>query len=139
MPPPLYTPLLRENNYQKNSVGSSSDSPSRSVKMQPNKINLNYIIYLKFVYASVPNGLEQDAYNLISKLKKNKVTSIDDLGYVTMSGAGDEVKLKDLFRVIFDHNAKVTNIESFLTKILKHIDENIIKKEKLIKLLGRKK
>ena len=30
-------------------------------------------------------------------------------------------------------------VESFLSKILKHIDENIIKNEKLIKLLCRKK
>ena len=109
------------------------------MKMQQNKINLNDIKYLKFVFASVPNGLEQDAYNLISELVKSKVISIDDLGYVTLSGTADEVKLKDLIRAIFVHNAGVRRIGSFLSKILKHIDENIIKNDKLIKLLSREK
>ena len=131
--------IFRESNDQNNSVVTSSDSPSGSVKMQQNKINLNDIKYLKFIYASVPDGLEQDAYNLISKLEKSNVIRIDDLGYVTLSRTGDEVKLKDLLRAIFVHNARVTHIESFLSKILKDIDENIIKNEKLIKLLGGEK
>ena len=74
---------------------------------------------------------------MISKLKKSKVIPIDDLGYVTLSGTGDEVKLKDLWRAIFVHNARVTHIESLLSKTHKHIDENIIKNKKLIKLLSR--
>ena len=62
--------ILRESKVHKNSVVTSSDSPSGSVKMQQNKINLNDINYLKFIYTSVPNGLEQDAHNLFSKLEK---------------------------------------------------------------------
>ena len=130
---------LRESNDQKNSVVTSSDSPSGSVKMEHNKINLNDIKNLKYIYASVPNWIEQDVYNLISKLEKSKDISLDDLGYVTMSGTGDEVKLKDLLRAFFVHNARVTHIKSFLSKILKHIDKNIFEHEKLNKLLSREK
>ena len=76
---------------------------------------------------------------MISKLVNSKIISVDDLGYVKLSGTGDEVQLKDLIRAIFVHSAGVSHIESFLSKILKHIDENIIKNGKLIKLLDRKK
>ena len=72
-------------------------------------------------------------------MEKSKVISIDDLGCVTLSETSDEVKLKDLLRAIFVHNARVSHFESFLSKILIHIDENIIKNEKLIKLLSREK
>ena len=94
---------------------------------------------MKLIYASVPNGLEQDAYNLMSNLERSNVISIDDQGYVTFSGKSDEVKLKDLLRAIFVCRARVSHIESFLTKILIHIDENLIKNEKLIKLSSDEK
>ena len=51
-----------------------------------------------------------------------------------MNGTGDEVKLKGLLRVIFVHNARVSHIKSFISKILKLIDKNIIKNENFIKL-----
>ena len=54
-------------------------------------------------------------------------------------GTCDEVKLKDSLRAIFIQNARVSHIESFLSKILKQIDENIFKNQKLIKLLSQEK
>ena len=70
---------------------------------------------------------------------KIKVRRIDYLGYVTLSGMGDEVKLKDLIRAIFVRNARVPRIKSFLCKISIRVDENIIKIEKLIELLSYQK
>ena len=125
--------ILRESNEQKNSVMTPSDSPSGSVKMQQNKRNLKYINYLKFLHPIVPNRIELDAYKLISNLKESKVISIDDLEYITLSGTDDEVKSKDLFSAIVVHSARVSHIESFLSKILKHNDENINKNQKFIK------
>ena len=130
---------LRESNHQKNSVVISSDSSSGSVEIPQKKINLNGFNYLKLIYASIPNRLEQDAYNFLSKLEKSSVKSIDDLGCVTLSGTGDEVELKDLLCGIIVHIARVSHIESFLSKILKHLEENIIKNEKLIEVLSCKK
>ena len=46
-----------------------------------------------FVFANVPNDLEQNAYNLISDLGKCKIITLDDLGYVALNDTGDvEVK-----------------------------------------------
>ena len=64
---------------------------------------------------------------LINKLEKNKVIAINDLEDVTLNDIGDKVKLKDLLHAIFVRKARVSHIESFLTKILIHIDENLIK------------
>ena len=76
---------------------------------------------------------------LLVNWKKSKVISIDEHGCVTLSGTGDEVKLKDLLRALFVHNAWVSHINSFLSKILKHINEIKIKNKKLIKLICQKK
>ena len=107
--------------------------------MQENEIKSKILRYMKFIYASVPNGLDDKAYNLIKKLEKNRVITINDLGYVTLNDTSDEVKLKDLLRAIFVREARVSHIESFPTKIFIHIDENLIKNEKLIKLSNDKK
>ena len=131
--------LLRESKGKKNAVVMSPESESRPLKMQENEIKLKNHRYLKIIYASVPNGLEEKAYNLISKLEKSNVISIDYLGYVTLNGTGDLVKLKDLLRAIFVRKARVSHIQSFLTKIIIHIDENLIKNEKLIKLSNDEK
>ena len=48
--------ILRKRYDQRNSVVTSPDSPSGFVKMQKNKININDIIYLKFIYASAKTG-----------------------------------------------------------------------------------
>ena len=131
--------LLRDSNGKNNGVVMSSDSESRPLKMQENEIKLKNHRYLKIIYSSVPNGLEEKAYNLISKLEKTNVISIDNLGYVTLNGTDDEVKLKDLLRAIFVRKARVSHIESFLTKIIIHIDYNLIKNEKMIKLSSHEK
>ena len=129
--------LLRESNEPKNRVVTSPDS--KPVKMQEDEIKPKIHKYMKFIYANVPNGLEEKAYNLINKLEKNKIIAINELGYVTLNDTGDEVKLKDLLRAIFVRKARVSHIESFLSKILIHIEENLIKNEKLIKLSNEEK
>ena len=58
---------------------------------------------------------------------------------MTLNDTGDEVKLKDLLRAIFVRKARVSHIESFLSKILIHIEQNLIKNEKLIKLSNEEK
>ena len=58
---------------------------------------------------------------------------------MTLSGKGDGIKLKGLSRAFFVHNSRVTHIKSFLSKILKHIDNNIIKNGNSIELLGHEK
>ena len=75
---------------------------------------------------------------MINKLEK-KVLATNALGYVTLNDTGDEVKLKDLLRALFFRKARVSHIESFLSKILIHTEENLIKNEKLIKLLNDEK
>ena len=49
-----------------------------------------------------------------------------------LNDTDDDFKLKDLLRTNFVRKARVSDIESFLTKVLIHIDENLIKNENLI-------
>ena len=47
--------------------------------------------------------------------------------------------IEGLLRAALVHNANVSHIESFSSKILEHIDENIFKKEKFNKLYSLEK
>ena len=123
--------LVRKSKDHKNKIIAYPTDNVGSV----NEVDEKYFSYMRFIFANVPNGFEQNAYNLVSKLEKSGVIKTNDDGGVTLNSTDKEIKLKDLLRAIFVCNGKVSHIKKFLTNFVLHLDKDIIRNKKLIKLI----